>query len=125
MESRFKVSLGEDVNGLSFNPESNEFDSVSGKVSGLFVDPHGRQFVQIKRKEGSAVNVDMFTVNAPSKDRQKYIDVIKAVTEAQKKGNERIESIQKEIVEESNAVINALYATLSPLIDLSFDGDDD
>lgn len=115
------VELGQEVNGLYYDQQENEFKTVAGKVAGLLVDPYGRQFVQIKPREGNAINVDRFTVNASSEQRQNYIDVINSVREIEKSGNEEIEALQKNIIEACNSQINDLYATLTPLIDLSFD----
>lgn len=119
----YNIELGQEANAIYHDNTKNEFKTISGIVTGYFCDPNGRQFVQIKPRDGHSANVDLITVNADSETRQKYMDVMETVKTIETDGNKRLEEIQAEIIEESNLQINNLFATLTPLIDLSFDDD--
>lgn len=118
------LELGAFCNAIIHNAEGMTFDVVQGKISGFFLDPHGRQFVQIKMANGTAKNVDRFAVNASTADREKYMEAIKEVKKIEQDGNKQIEELQKTIVENCNKDINDIFASLTPLIDLSFENDE-
>ena len=121
------VELGQEANAIYYDQASEQFKTVTGKVSALMVDPFGRRFVQIRtaRKDQNgnhvSINVDLYAVNATSEERQNYMDVINSVREIETGGNEEIMQLQKDITEACNSQINDLYATLTPLVDLSFE----
>lgn len=112
------LKLGDEVNGIVY--QNGTISTAKGKINGFFLDPHGRQFVQLRQKNGKAVNVDRFTVNASTADRKRYEQAMKRAEEIQKSGNEEIERMTNEIVERSNAAINEIYAELAPLIDATY-----
>jgi hypothetical protein len=118
-----EINLGDLTSAIYFSNEEKEFKTVTGKVSGLFVDPHGRSFAQVKPATGAAINVDRITLNADTETRERYMETIKSIQAIEEDGNKTIEETREAIVSECNEQINELYATLSPLIDLSM-GDD-
>lgn len=122
MESSVKqcenLKIGDYVKSIRYDDTTKEFVPVEGILTGLFCDPSGISFAQVKPAEGHAYNVHICTVNGSSEARQAYMDVINQIVEIQDAGNAEIERVTKEIAEINNSKIQDLYATLYPLVDM-------
>lgn len=99
--------LGSIVNYVRVDSE-NEIHVGKGIVRSLHLSPDDRLMVQVKDNEDNAWNIDLFCVNASSRDVELYGRMIKNVNLISSEGNELI----KGMVTDYNERVEGGYSTV-------------